>query len=130
VKDQALRGRETIEQFIRAVNARDADAAQAMLAPGALLVFPGPTVFEKVSDFLAWAGPRYRKASYIYGDMDFLEKDEGTVVYAQGRVEGEFPDGVAFSGVRYIDRFTIAGQLILRKEVWSDMADLLRRLQR
>lgn len=130
MNDSAAMARETIERFIRAVNARDADAAQATLAPGAQLVFPGPTVFEKVGDFLAWAGPRYRKATYTYGEMDFLDKREGTVVYAQGSVDGEFPDGVAFTGVRYIDRFTIARGRIVRKEVWSDMADLLRRLQR
>jgi len=122
--------RRAIDRFIRAVNARDAEAAQATLAPGALLVFPGPTQFQQVSEFLSWAGPRYRSATYTYGHMDFLEQERSTIVYAQGRVDGVFPDGEAFEGVRYIDRFVISDGLIARKEVWSDMADLLRRLKR
>ena len=121
---------DTIGRFIAAVNRRDADEAQALLAPGAELVFPGPTTFHEVADFLAWAGPRYRAATYTYTHMDFLQDGERTIVYAQGRVDGELPDGQAFAGVRYIDRFVIAQGRIERKEVWTDMADLLRRLKR
>lgn len=119
-----------IHGFIRAVNAREVEEAQALLSSGAQLVFPGPTVFDNVAAFLAWAGLRYRSASYGYDHMDFLECDGKTIAYAQGRMSGEFNDGELFSDVRYIDRFVIADGRIERKEVWSDMADLLRRLKR
>ena len=39
-----------------------------------------------------------------------------------------FANGQAFDGVRYIDRFDIDNGLIASKEVWSDMADRMRRL--
>lgn len=122
--------RELIARFIDAVNRRDADAAQATLGADAVLVFPGPTEFRQVRQFLEWAGPRYRSATYVYGAMDFVADGDRTIVYAQGHLDGEFPDGTSFRGVRYLDRFVIAGGRIRRKEVWSDMADLLRRLQR
>lgn len=119
-----------IQRFIAAVNARDAAVAQATLQPGAQLVFPGPTVFEKVSDFLQWTAPRYRSATYTYTELDVLQAHGVTLVYAQGFVDGEFPDGEPFRNVRYIDRFVLESNLIARKEVWTDMADLLRRLKR
>lgn len=124
------RARELIERFIRAVNDGDAEGAQRCLAPDVRLVFPGPTRFERVADFLALSGPRYRRVAYTYGAMELAQADPGrTVVYAQGTVDGVFANGQAFEGVRYIDRFEIENGLILSKEVWSDMAERMRRLQ-
>ncbi|MCW5669094.1 MAG: nuclear transport factor 2 family protein [Hydrogenophaga sp.] len=124
------RARRLIGRFIQAVNDRDAPRAQACLAPGARLIFPGPTVFHEVADFLAWSGPRYESVLYTYGPMERAERTDATVVYAQGVVSGVFADGVVFEGVRYVDRFEIVEDLIVSKEVWSDMGDRLRKLGR
>ncbi|NCT96161.1 MAG: nuclear transport factor 2 family protein [Comamonadaceae bacterium] len=121
--------RELIERFIRAVNNGDADAAQRCLTPDVQLVFPGPTRFQRVADFLALSGPRYQRVAYTYGAMELAQSHQGhTVVFAQGTVSGVFANGQAFDGVRYIDRFDIDNGLIASKEVWSDMADRMRRL--
>ena len=85
-------------------------------------------MFQRVADFLALSGPRYQRVSYTYGAMELAQAQDRTVVYAQGRVDGVFADGTAFEDVRYIDRFEIDGGLIVSKEVWSDMADRMRRL--
>lgn len=119
-----------IGRFIQAVNDHDAPRAQACLAPGARLVFPGPTEFHQVADFLEWSGPRYEKALYTYGQMELVAGADRAVVYAQGVVSGVFADGVGFEGVRYVDRFEIVEGLIVSKEVWSDMGDRLRKLGR
>ena len=120
--------RQPIDQFIQAVNASDAEAAQRCLAPGARLVFPGPVVFERVADFLALSAPRYQWVRYTYGAMELAHTEGPTVVYAQGSVAGVFANGTPFDEVRYIDRFEIRDGLVLSKEVWSDMGDRLRRL--
>ena len=121
--------RELIERFIRSVNDGDADAAQRCLTPDVQLVFPGPTRFQRVADFLALSGPRYQRVAYTYGAMELAQNHQGrTVVFAQGTVSGVFANGQAFDGVRYIDRFDIDNGLIASKEVWSDMADRMRRL--
>ncbi len=122
--------RQGIGRFIQAVNDGDAPRAQACLAPGARLVFPGPTVFHQVADFLEWSGPRYEKVLYTYGPMELVAGAGRTVVYAQGAVSGVFAGGVGFEGVRYVDRFEIENGLIVSKEVWSDMGDRLRKLGR
>lgn len=120
--------RQPIDRFIQAVNAGDAEAAQRHVAPEGRLVFPGPVTFHRVADFLALSGPRYQRVGYTYGAMELAQFEGRTVVYAQGTVAGVFANGTAFDNVRYIDRFEIRDGLIVSKEVWSDMADLMRRL--
>ena len=45
------------------------------------------------------------------------------VVYARGALSGEWPDGAAFEGVRFIDRFEITGGKIVRQDVWNDIGE-------
>ena len=46
------------------------------------------------------------------------------VVYTQGTLSGEWPDGSAFSGIRFIDRFELTGGKITRQDVWNDMGEV------
>ena len=38
-----------------------------------------------------------------------------------GTLHGEWPDGTAFEGVRFVDRFTIANGKITSQMVWNDL---------
>jgi hypothetical protein len=49
-------------------------------------------------------------------------KDE-TVVYNLGTLYGEWPDGEAFEGNRYIDRFVVRDGKIVTMDVWNDSAE-------
>ena len=51
---------------------------------------------------------------------------DGGIVYCYGTLSGEWPDGEAFSGIRFIDRFEFAGDLIARQMVWNDLAEVGR----
>jgi|ERR1700709_2089417 hypothetical protein len=115
------------QAFLSAINQRDADAAQALLSPGGKLVFPGGTSFERVTDFLQWAQTRYRGAEYTYQAWDVVPQPDRFIVYAKGAISGELLDGTRFDGVRCMERFTIHGKRVELKEVWSDIADMLRR---
>jgi hypothetical protein len=121
--------RDLILDFIAAIRAADADAARTFLAPGATITFPGPTEFDSVEDFLAWAAARYRNPVYHYSTFDLVHDGPGsTRVYAEGTFDGELLDGRRFEGVRFLDRFDFTGNVITRKLAWSDMADRLRHM--
>ena len=42
-----------------------------------------------------------------------------------GTLYGAWPDGTAFEGNRYVDRFTVQDGLIVSMEVWNDSAERL-----
>jgi hypothetical protein len=119
-----------VQAFLSAINQRDADAAQALLSPDGKLVFPGGTSFERVTDFLEWAQTRYRSAEYTYQAWDVVPQPERFIVYAKGTISGELLDGTRFDGVRCMERFTVHEKRVELKEVWSDIADMLRRRDR
>jgi hypothetical protein len=106
--------------FLDAMGARRLEEATAMTAPGFVMVFPGGKVFTDWPALLAWAAPRYRRIEKV---IERVEEAPGAV-YVSGTLQGERPDGAPFAGVRFIDRFEVAGGQILRQEVWNDLGEL------
>lgn len=53
---------ESVRATLAAMEARDLATAEAMLAPGFTMEFPGPVRFTKLFELLEWARPRYRFA--------------------------------------------------------------------
>jgi len=47
------------------------------------------------------------------------------IVYNIGALYGEWPDGTAFDGNRYVDRFVVSRGKIVRMDVWNDSAEIL-----
>jgi len=47
------------------------------------------------------------------------------VVYSLGTLYGAWPDGTAFEGNRYVDRYVVRHGLISRMDVWNDSAEWL-----
>lgn len=108
--------------FLRALESRDLPAAGALLAPGAVMEFPGGARFTALADLIAWSRPRYASVAKTVEAVETL----GAVVYARGTLHGVWPDGAAFAGIRFIDRFEIAGGLIVAQQVWNDIAEARR----
>ena len=44
--------------------------------------------------------------------------------YTRGTLAGEWPDGTAFSGIRFIDRFEVTDGKITQQDVWNDIAEV------
>ena len=44
--------------------------------------------------------------------------------YCFGTLAGEWPDGRAFGGIRFIDCFTVKGGLLVDQTVWNDLAEV------
>ncbi len=113
-----------VKTFLDAMAARDLAAARAMLGAGFAMTFPGGARFKTLEELVAWAKPRYRWVKKKYERFDEAPGAGGeTIVYCYGTLYGEWPDGAPFEGIRFIDRFAIAGDKLVDQLVWNDLAE-------
>lgn len=95
--------------------------ANAYLAPGCRMLFPGAAVFTDCTELPARAASIYRWVKKVFERFDEHQTPEGTVVYNYGGLRGEWLDGEPFEGVRYIDRFLVRNGRIVDQKVWNDL---------
>jgi phenylpyruvate tautomerase PptA (4-oxalocrotonate tautomerase family) len=112
--------RDVVRAYLSAMEARDLATARTHLAPGFTMTFPGGVRMQTLEELIAWSAPRYRFVKKTYERFDVAE----TTVYCFGTLHGEWPDGTAFEGIRFIDRFELAAGLIVRQDVWNDMGEV------
>jgi len=115
-----------VREYLSAMERRDLAAAKAMLAPGFSMIFPGGVLLKTLEQLVEWARPRYRSAKKTYERFDVAPVAGGaSAVYCYGTLHGELLSGEAFSGVRFIDRFTVSDDRLVDQMVWNDMAEAL-----
>ena len=113
--------------YLRAMEARDLDGARAFLHPDFVMVFPGGRRMSDLAALVEFARTRYRFVRKTFEETDLGTDRRGRpVVVLCGTLYGEWLDGTAFSGIRYVDRFVLRDGLILEQHVWNDLADTLR----
>lgn len=112
-----------VRSFLATMEARDLEGASRFLAQGFVMTFPGDETFTTLDQLVAWGAGRYRFVAKHYDRFDVAEAVDGTVVYCFGTLAGEWPDGTAFSGIRFIDRFRIVDGLLADQMVWNDLAE-------
>ena len=95
--------------------------ANAFLAPGCRMLFPGGKVMTDCREVPVLASSTYRWVKKVFERFDELPAPEGTVVYNYGTLTGAWLDGTPFAGVRYLDRFVVAGGRIVDQQVWNDL---------
>jgi ketosteroid isomerase-like protein len=118
-----------VRDYLAAMERRDLAAAQSMLAPGFSMLFPGGKRFETLEALVEWAKPRYKRALKAYDHFDVAPQSDGSaVVYCFGTLHGELNDGTPYSGIRFIDRFTVRDGRLADQRVWNDMGEVLGRL--
>ncbi len=103
---------------------RDLAAAKAFLAPGFAMTFPGGAQMTSLEDLIEWSKTRYRRVEKTYERFDEVTDGDETVVYCFGTLSGEWLDGAPFSGIRFIDRFTVKDGLFVEQMVWNDMGEV------
>lgn len=113
---------EVVHRFLQAMEARDLQAARGLLAPGFTMVFPGGARFSTLEELVAWGRARYRQVGKRFDGFDECWAGETTTVIVRGTLHGVWPDGAAFEGVRFVDRFEVVDGLLARQEVWNDLA--------
>lgn len=136
--DQYMRGRRSrsgavalpdprvvVRGYLGAMERRDLAAAQALLAPGFAMQFPGAPEMTTLDELIDWSKPRYKFVTKTYERFDAMQSEgAAAIVYCFGTLSGEWLDGVEFSGIRFIDRFELEGGKITRQDVWNDMAEV------
>lgn len=110
-----------VREYLDAMERRDLAAAKSHLAPGFHMVFPGDKRFDSLEQLVGAAKGRYRSARKTYEKYDAV----GDVVYCFGTLHGELLDGSPYSGIRFIDRFTVRDGKLVDQNVWNDMAEVL-----
>jgi phenylpyruvate tautomerase PptA (4-oxalocrotonate tautomerase family) len=113
-----------VRQFLGQMEARDLGSAKAMLADAFTMTFPGGVTMTTLEELIAWAKPRYSFVRKTYERFDTASGDDGPTVYCYGTLSGEWLDGTAFEGIRFIDRFETAGGKLTRQDVWNDMGEM------
>lgn len=114
---------ELVRAFLDAMQRRDLAAARAFLADDFTMLFPGGAHFTRLEDLVAHGASRYRGVRKHFERIDETSGDGDTVVYCFGTLSGEWPDGRAFDGVRFIDRFVVRAGKLTDQKVWNDLGE-------
>lgn len=118
---------QVVDDYLRLLMIPDPDAARRLTAPGLQIRFTGGRQMANPSECAAFNAGRYR---WVKKRVDATETVAGgtaehSVVYSLGTLYGEWPDGSAFEGNRYVDRYVVSHGLITQMDVWNDSAEWL-----
>ena len=112
-----------VREFLGAMEARDLAKAKGFLAEGFEMVFPGGAKFRKLEELVDWAKTRYTSVGKSFETFDTSHHGLDAVVVCHGTLHGTWLDGSGFSGIRFIDRFTLSRGGITSQQVWNDLAE-------
>jgi ketosteroid isomerase-like protein len=112
-----------VKRFLRTMEKRDLETAEAMMAPEAEIIFPGGKRFSSQHEMVEASRSRYQWLKKTFDQVDVNQVHDHQVVHVMGTLYGVNRHGAPFSGVRYIDRFIIKDGLIAQQEVWNDLAE-------
>lgn len=119
-----MSAKDLIQKFLRTMENRELEAAEAMMAEDAVIIFPPDKRFSSQAEMVASAKGRYQWIKKTFDQIDAFTRDDGTeVVYIMGTLYGENNHGVEFEGIRYIDRFVVRENKIIEQHVWNDLAE-------
>lgn len=103
---------------------RDLDAANALMADDAEIIFPGGKRFTSQAEMVAASKGRYQWVKKHFDRVEaFASADDTLTVYVMGTLYGVNKHGVEFDSIRFIDRFTLRDGLITSQQVWNDLAE-------
>lgn len=116
---------EIVRAFLKTMEAREIEAAEAFLAEDFAMFFPGAQPLHDLEALIKWATQRYRFVKKAYLGFDVMQSSGLEVlVYCRGTLSGEWLDGTPFENIRFIDRFELVEGKISRQDVWNDIAEV------
>lgn len=118
---------EVVDEYLRLLMIPDPAAARRFVSPDLHIRFTGGRVMHDPAECTAFNAGRYR---WVRKRVERTETVAGgtadeTVVYSLGTLHGEWPDGTAFEGNRYVDRYVLRAGRIVQMDVWNDSAEWL-----
>ncbi len=125
IEDDTARARAIVEAFLVASMVPDPEGAAAYVAADAVIHFTGKTRMSHPREMTAYNAARYKWVKKDIERYDVAPGDGETVVYSTGTLYGEWLNGDRFEGNRYVDRFSVVGDRIVKIDVWNDSAERL-----
>jgi hypothetical protein len=122
---------EVVDEFLRLIMIPDPVAARRCTAPNLRIRFTGGRAMSDPTECTAFNASRYkwvkkrieRTETVAASTNTSISADDETVVYSLGTLYGQWPDGTAFEGNRYLDRYVVRAGLITQMDVWNDSAE-------
>lgn len=126
VKDPATPA-EIVDEYLRLLMIPDPAAARKFISSDLQIRFTGGRAMSEPAECAAFNARRY---AWVKKKVERTEVVEGAtdaeaIVYSIGSLYGAWPDGAAFEGNRYVDRYVVRHGKIARMEVWNDSAEWL-----
>lgn len=123
--DTASQARDIVENFLEASMVPDPETAMTYMAPDVSITFTGGRKYKHPSESAGLNARRYKWVKKRMDRFDVVPGDAETIVYSLGTLYGEWPNGDAFEGNRYVDRFVVRDGKIVKMDVWNDSAEWL-----
>jgi hypothetical protein len=125
--ETALSAAAVVDEYLRLLMIPDPAAARRFVAPDLRIRFTGGREMRDPAECAAFNATRYKWVKKRIERTETVSggSDEATVVYSLGTLYGEWPDGTAFEGNRYVDRYVLRRGLIVQMDVWNDSAERL-----
>ena len=118
---------EIVDEFLRLIMIPDPDAARRFVSSALRIRFTGNRPMSDPAECTAFNRSRYKWVKKRFEATETVEgaTRERAIVYNRGTLYGEWLDGTAFQGNRYVDRYEVSGGLIVQMDVWNDSAEWL-----
>jgi len=123
--EETSQAAEIVERFLVASMVPDPETAALYISLQLKITFTGGRRYGHPRETAAFNGRRYKWVKKRMERTDVVPGHGETVVYNLGTLHGEWPDGTAFEGNRYVDRFVVRGGKIVQMDVWNDSAERL-----
>jgi len=123
--DETVEAAAIVEKFLVASVVPDPEPAARYVAEPLKLTFTGGRKFTHPRQSTAFNSKRYKWVKKAMERSDVVPGRGETIVYNIGTLYGEWPDGTAFEGNRYVDRFVVRDGKIVQMDVWNDSAERL-----
>lgn len=111
-----------VDDYLQCCEDRVLDQASKFLGDSFRMQFPGGVEYGSLGELVTapkgYAWVRKYRDRYAVGT-----EGAHTVVTSIGRLYGERLDGSSFEGIRYVDVFVIADDLIIEQIVWNDLCE-------
>ncbi len=118
-----------VNEFLRLIMIPDPVAASQYTSADMQILFTGKRAMREPAECTKFNASRYKwvkkrieRTETVLFNPD-ADKAGDTVVYSLGTLYGEWPDGTAFEGNRYVDRYVVRDDLITHMDVWNDSAE-------
>jgi hypothetical protein len=116
-----------VDEYLRILMIPDPEGVSALVSPALRITFTGARAMKQPAECAAFNAQRY---AWVRKRIERTEVVSGgsaehTVVYSLGTLYGAWPDGTAFEGNRYVDRYVVSHGLITQMDVWNDSAEWL-----